>query len=192
MPHILILNGSPSAESRTGRLLDYFAEQLSLDGWSVNRIALRTLPAEALLSADLDAPPLASARLAVEEADAIVVATPVYKGAYTGLLKAFIDVLPHRALVDKSVLPIASGGTLAHYGVIDHTLKPLLAALGATYTLPGIFVLDADLKSTQGVHGFHAEIVDRLENARLALRRLHRLDTDAVPEADTHLHQYGS
>lgn len=192
MPHILILNGSPSAESRTGRLLDHFAEQLSLDGWSVNQIALRTLPAQALLSADFDALPLVSARLAVEEADAIVVATPVYKGAYTGLLKAFIDTLPHRALVDKSVLPIASGGTLAHYGVIDHALKPILAALGATYTLPGIFVLDSDLKTPQGVHGFNAEIVDRLDNARLALRRLHRLAADAVPETDAPLRQYGS
>ncbi len=192
MNNILILNGSPSAESRTGRLLDHFAEQLSLDGWRVNQIALRTLPAQALLSADFDALPLVSARLAVEEADAIVVATPVYKGAYTGLLKAFIDVLPHRALVDKSVLPIASGGTLAHYGVIDHALKPILAALGATYTLPGIFVLDSDLKTPQGVYGFNAEIVDRLENARLALRRLHRLAADAVSETDAPLRQYGS
>jgi FMN reductase len=192
MPHILILNGSPSAESRTARLLDHFAGQLSLDGWSVNQIALRTLPAQALLAGDFDAIPLVSARLAVEEADAIVVATPVYKGAYTGLLKAFIDVLPHRALVDKSVLPIASGGTLAHYGVIDHALKPILAALGATYTLPGIFVLDTDLKTPQGVHGFNAEIVDRLESARLALRRLHRLAANPVPETDTSLRRYGS
>lgn len=192
MSNILILNGSPSAESRTGRLLDHFAEQLSLDGWSVNQIALRTLPAQALLSADFDALPLVSARLAVEEADAVVVATPVYKGAYTGLLKAFIDVLPHRALVNKSVLPIASGGTLAHYGVIDHALKPILAALGATYTLPGIFVLDSDLKTLQGVHGFNAEIVDRLQNARLALRRLHRLAANPVPETDIALRQYGS
>ena len=120
------------------------------------------------------------------------VRTPVYKGAYTGLLKAFIDTLPHRALVDKSVLPIASGGTLAHYGVIDHALKPILAALGATYTLPGIFVLDSDLKTPQGVHGFNAEIVDRLANARLALSRLHRLAADAVTEADAPLRQYGS
>lgn len=47
------------------------------------------------------------------------------------------------------MLPIASGGTLAHYGVIDHALKPVLAALGATYTLPGLFVLDTDLKSAE-------------------------------------------
>lgn len=192
MPRILLLNGSPSAHSHTGRLLDYFAEQLCLDNWSVNQLALRTLPAQALLSAELDALPLVSARRAVEEADAIVVATPVYKGAYTGLLKAFIDTLPHRALVDKSVLPIASGGTLAHYGVIDHSLKPILAALGATYSLPGIFVLESDLKTPQGVHGFNPEIVSRLQNARLALRHLHRLAEYAVPETDTRLLQYGS
>jgi len=42
------------------------------------------------------------------------------------------------------------------------------------------------------VHGFNAEIVERLNNARLALRRLHRLAADAVPETDTHLLQYES
>jgi FMN reductase len=65
MPHILILNGSPSAKSRTGRLLDHWAEQPSLDGWSVKQNALRTLLAQALLSADFNELPLVSARLAV-------------------------------------------------------------------------------------------------------------------------------
>lgn len=130
MPHILILNGSPSAKSRTGRLLDHWAEQPSLDGWSVKQNALRTLPAQALLSADFNELPLVSARLAVEEADASMAAIPVYKGAYTGLLKAFIDVLHHLARVDKSVLPIANGGTLAHYGVIGYALQPIDSFFG--------------------------------------------------------------
>lgn len=195
MSRLLILNGSPSLSSRTARLLNHFAVQLTTDGWAVDQLALRTLPAEALLSADMESPALLSARHVVEQADALVVATPVYKGAYTGLLKAFLDVLPHRALIDKSVLPIASGGTLAHYGVIDHALKPVLAALGATYTLPGIFVLDSDLKTLQGIYGFNAEIIDRLENARRALRHLHRPAVERVPgsqEPDLLLRQYGS
>lgn len=187
MSQILIINGSPSAESRTGQLLNYFAELLSGDGWDVNQLPLRTLPADPLLSADYDSLRLASARRAVAEADAIVVATPLYKAAYTALLKAFLDILPQQALADKSVLPIASGVTLAHYGVIDYALKPVLSALGATYTLPGIFVLDADLKSAQGGAGFNPEILSRLESARVTLNRLHRIDAAAAP-----LRHYGS
>lgn len=187
MSRILIINGSPSATSRTGQLLSYFARQLADDGWQVSELALRTLPAEALLSANFNAQPLAAAQREVAEADAIVVATPVYKAAYTALLKAFLDVLPQQALADKSVLPVASGGTLSHYGVIDYALKPVLSALGATYTLPGFFVLDADLKSVQGGAGFNPEILSRLENSRIALNHLHRVNAAAVP-----LHHYGS
>ena len=64
----------------------------------------------------------------------------INKRTYTGLLIAFIDVLPQRALVDKSVLPIASGGTLAHHGVIAHALRRILAALGAISTCPPAFI----------------------------------------------------
>ncbi|HPB89997.1 MAG TPA: NADPH-dependent FMN reductase [Rugosibacter sp.] len=187
MSRILIINGSPSATSRTGQLLSHFAGQLAEDGWQVSELALRTLPAEALLSADFNALPLTAAARDVAQADAIVVATPVYKAAYTALLKAFLDVLPQQALADKSVLPIASGGTLAHYGVIDYALKPVLSALGATYTLPGFFVLDADLKTAQGGAGFNPEILSRLESSRVALNHLHRIDAAAV-----HLRHYGS
>lgn len=192
MPTLVLINGSPSAQSRTGRLLDHFAAELARDGWTVDQLTLRELPAAALLGADFASPDLIAARDRVEAADALVVATPVYKGAYTGLLKAFIDVLPQRALTDKSVLPIASGGTLAHYGVIDHALKPILAALGATYTLPGLFVLDADLKTSEAGGGFSAEILLRLESARLALGRLHGLTARPAIDADLPLRQYGS
>jgi FMN reductase len=192
MPTLVLINGSPSAQSRTGRLLDHFAAELARDGWTVDQLTLRELPAAALLGADFASPDLIAARDRVEAADALVVATPVYKGAYTGLLKAFIDVLPQRALTDKTVLPIASGGTLAHYGVIDHALKPILAALGATYTLPGLFVLDTDLKTSEVGGGFSAEILLRLESARLALGRLHGLNARPAIDADLPLRQYGS
>jgi len=195
MAHLLIINGSPSSESRTGRLLDHFASELAADDWVVDQLALSTIPAEALLSAKVEAPAILSAQRAIEQADALVIATPVYKGAYTGLLKAFLDVLPHRALVDKSVLPIATGATLAHSGVIDYALRPVLSALGATFSLPGLFVLDADLKAVQGTHGFNAEIIDSLETSRRALRHVHQTalaHSSDAPDTDVPLRQYGN
>ena len=38
--------------------------------------------------------------LAVEQADVLVVATPVYRGSYTGLFKHFFDFIDQDALVD--------------------------------------------------------------------------------------------
>ncbi len=69
----------------------------------------------------------------------VVVATPVYKAAYTGLLKAFLDVLPRQTLLDKTVFPIAPGGSLAHLLTIDFAFKPVLSALGAQHVLNGLY-----------------------------------------------------
>ncbi len=63
---------------------------------------------------------------------AVVVATPIYKAAYTGGLKALFDILPQSALRGKTVLPLATGGSPAHLLAIDYALKPVLSALGAS------------------------------------------------------------
>jgi NAD(P)H-dependent FMN reductase len=48
---------------------------------------------------------------AVEQADVLVVATPVFRGAYTGLFKHFFDFVHQDALIDKPVLLAATGGS---------------------------------------------------------------------------------
>jgi FMN reductase len=74
------------------------------------------------------------------------VATPVYKAAYTGALKALLDILPPQALRNKTVLPIATGGSPAHLLVLDYALKPVLGALGASDILQGVYVTDGQLQ----------------------------------------------
>ncbi|RYF49621.1 MAG: FMN reductase [Cytophagaceae bacterium] len=66
---------------------------------------------------------------AVEQADVLVVATPVFRGAYTGLFKHFFDLIHQDALIDKPVLLAATGGSERHALVIDHQLRPLFSFL---------------------------------------------------------------
>jgi SsuE family FMN reductase len=73
----------------------------------------------------------------IEAAAALIVSTPIYKAAYTGALKALLDILPPAALDGKVVLPIATGGSFAHLLAIEYALKPVLSALGATDLLQG-------------------------------------------------------
>ncbi|WP_204272820.1 NAD(P)H-dependent oxidoreductase, partial [Escherichia coli] len=80
---------------------------------------------------DVREPAIAAAVLAVEQADLVVVSTPIYKAAYSGLLKVFLDLLPPDALRGKLVLPLATGGSPAHVLALDYALKPVLSALGA-------------------------------------------------------------
>lgn len=81
---------------------------------------------------------------AVEQADIVVVATPVYRGSYTGLFKHFFDFIHQDALVDKPVLLAATGGSERHALMIDHQLRPLFSFFQAR-TLPlGVYATDKD------------------------------------------------
>jgi FMN reductase len=146
---ILIISGSPSAGSRTLLLAKEVGRRLAHEGFSVDFINVRELPPEDLLFARVDNPVIKDAVARVEAAQAVVVATPVYKAAYSGALKTFLDLLPQFALVGKTVLPIASGGTIAHVLAIDYALRPVLASLGARHIVNGYFFLDKQLEKLE-------------------------------------------
>jgi FMN reductase len=145
MPVILAVSGSPSATSRTALAVDRVLTELPGFVHTTEHVAVRDLPAADLLAARRDTPALWAATDAVAQADGIVIATPIYKAAYTGLLKAFLDLLPENALAGKAVLPLATGGTVGHLLAVDYALRPVLVALGASHVTPARFLLDADL-----------------------------------------------
>ncbi|MNS88979.1 NAD(P)H-dependent FAD/FMN reductase [compost metagenome] len=102
---------------------------------------------------------------AVEQADILVVATPVYRGSYTGLFKHFFDFIDQDALVDKPVLLAATGGSERHALMIDHQLRPLFSFFQAR-TLPlGVYATDKDFT--------HYRLQDEalIQRATLAVQR---------------------
>lgn len=81
---------------------------------------------------------------AVEQADILIVSTPVYRGSYTGLFKHFFDFVDQNALIDTPVLLAATGGSERHALMIDHQLRPLFSFFQAR-TLPlGVYATDKD------------------------------------------------
>lgn len=102
---------------------------------------------------------------AVEQADVLVVATPVYRGSYTGLFKHFFDFIDQDALVDTPILLAATGGSERHALVIDHQLRPLFSFFQAR-TLPlGVYATDRDFAEGR----VHNEAL--VQRARLAVQR---------------------
>lgn len=102
---------------------------------------------------------------AVEQADILVVATPVYRGSYTGLFKHFFDFIDQDALTDKPILLAATGGSERHALVIDHQLRPLFSFFQAR-TLPlGVYATDNDFTD----HRLHDGALTR--RAALAVER---------------------
>lgn len=95
------------------------------------------------------------------QADALIVASPVYKGSYSGLFKHFIDLLDQGALADKPVLLAATGGGHRHALVIEHQLRPVFGFFEA-HTLPtGVYAAASDFDGE--VPG--ADLTQRLDRA---------------------------
>lgn len=81
---------------------------------------------------------------AIEGADFIVAATPVYRASFTGLFKHLLDFVDHNALIDVPVLLAATGGSDRHALIIDHQLRPLFSFF-QSLTLPiGVYASEAD------------------------------------------------
>jgi FMN reductase len=163
---VLSLSGSPSQRSRSAWLLDWALKQLQPHSRSIRTLSLRDLPAAPLLAADTRHAVIAEAMAAVAQADVVLVGTPIYKAAYSGLLKTFLDLLPQDALRGKTVLPLATGGSPAHLLAIDYALRPVLHALGARQLLDGVFVTDSQMPAHE-VLGYLPDeaVIERLSRA---------------------------
>lgn len=182
MPNIVAIAGSPSHPSRSYAVLEYANQILDAERISSNLISVRDVNAEALLFAQFDHPDIKNIAALVEQADALIISTPVYKAAYTGVLKALLDLLPQTAFAGKPILPIATGGTIAHLLSIDYAFKPLLSALGARNILAGVYIVDSQLpKLDNGTYQFvDEEIEQRLRNS---VHELIALVRSSVPVA---------
>jgi len=163
MANIIAIAGSPSHPSRTSVVVDYAKTILISEGLHLDVIKVRDLPAEDLVLAKFDSPAIQHAKALVEQASAVIIATPIYKASYTGVLKAFLDLLSPGALSGKVILPIATGGTLAHLLAIDYALKPVIAALGARYVLGGVYLSWPQIQVNDASVHLDGEIEQRLK-----------------------------
>lgn len=95
-------------------------------------------------------------------ADALVIATPIYKASYPGLFKHLIDLVDPAALRDKPVLLAATGGGEKHALAVEHQLRPLFAFFEAQSLATAVHASDKDF--AEGVLT-GAATLDRLARA---------------------------
>jgi FMN reductase len=169
MSYVVSISGSPSVQSRSTHLLSVAESALRVHDLSVRRINVRDLPPAALMHADFAHPAIREALELIEHAQAVVISTPLYKASYSGLLKTLLDLLPQSGLAGKIVLPIATGGSLAHLLALDYALKPVLSSLGARHHLPNVFASDADVPRGDTGYSLLPEISQRIHESADAL-----------------------
>lgn len=172
---VITLAGSPRFPSRSSALLEYARKQLRKLDIEVYHWHLQNFNPEDLLYARFDSPALQTLTEQLATADGIIIATPVYKASFSGGLKTLLDLLPERALDNKVVLPLASGGTIAHMLAVDYALKPVLNALKAQEILHGVFADDSQVTDYQHKPQFTADLKQRLDDSlHLFLQALQR------------------
>ena len=158
---------SPSRASKSRRLAEHALCTAGASGLVPRLIDLGELPAEALLGRVKD-PAVDDALAATAQAALVIVATPVYRASYSGLLKVFFDLFWPEALAGVVAIPIATGASPAHQLVLDHGLRPLLASVGALVVSHGVYATDAQL-GPDGTAGAVAEHIDRVVAGGVAL-----------------------
>jgi len=160
LPAAIAISGSPSRESKSRRLLAHGTDRLSSHGVRTQILDLCVLPADDLLGRSRS-PAITRALDSVAGAQLILVATPVYRASYSGLLKSFFDLLPQDALAGKTAILIATGGSPAHSLVVDYALRPLVASVGGLSVATGIYGTDAQF----GANGPDAKLLASVDRA---------------------------
>ena len=154
---VVALSGNPRKGSRTLLVARTLAEQLAaragLTG-PVTEVELADV-AQQLFAAE--APDAERAAATVAGAVVVVVATPVYKASYTGLLKAFVDRYPGGGLKGTLVVPVTVSASPAHAFVAEHLLRPLLVERGATAPTRPFAVTESQLGDLDDLAGRWAD-----------------------------------
>jgi FMN reductase len=136
---VAVVVGNPKAASRTLASATFLARELA--GTEPDLVVdLATLGADLL---DWASPDVAELVAQVGKADLVVVASPTYKGAYTGLLKLFLDRFAGQTGLTGLAVPLMLGGSHAHALAPELTLRPVLTELGATVPGRGLYVVDS-------------------------------------------------
>lgn len=141
-----VVVGNPKANSRTRTVGEAVARRVlaaaGADGVEPHVVELAGLGpslfdwSAAPVRAEVDR--LSASRLAV-------IATPVYKATYTGLLKSFLDWFGQTGLDGVTAVPVMVGAASQHALAVELHLRPLLVEIGATVPSRGLFVLESEL-----------------------------------------------
>lgn len=162
---VVTINGSPTKPSRTGILIDAVADAVAA------RIPTRR---EAIAMSD-DAHefmcgltrPEVTARgekllQMTEQADLLILGTPVYRATYTGVFKHFFDMVDRDAMRDRKAVLCATGGTPLHGLMLEHQMRPLMGFFSMQTITTGLFGLADDFADGRVVS---ADLNKRIQRA---------------------------
>jgi FMN reductase len=162
-----VVVGNPKRDSRTRAAAELVAEAFS--GRPADHVVEVVDLGPALLEWGDEG--ISAAVDLVARSDLAVIASPTYKATYTGLLKTFLDKFAGgTGMRGVVVVPLMVGGAWNHALAPELTLKPVLAELGATTALPGLFLVESQFEADGRIDEYAqrwAGVVASLTDGRL-------------------------
>lgn len=155
---IVVLSGNPRPGSRTVRLATALADQLSrhLHRPVTHVVDLADYGHSLLIP---DAEEVARAVATVRAARLLVVATPTYKGTYTGVLKVFADRLPPGGLAGITATTVVTSAAPGAAEVATAHLRTLLGELGAAVAAGGLNAHESQLDDPDTLAAAHVGLI---------------------------------
>lgn len=145
MTRIAVVTGNPKPASRTHSVALAVADALAKELPGAETHLVIDLAAYAPRLFDWSDEELTALTAQVAAADIAVFASPTYKAAYTGLLKAFLDRYGNNGLAGVAAVPVMTGGWPGHLLAVEVHLRPVLVELGATVPSRGLYVTEPEL-----------------------------------------------
>ncbi|GAA3558946.1 NAD(P)H-dependent oxidoreductase [Microlunatus spumicola] len=166
---VVAVSGNPRPGSRTLLVARTLAGALAkrLGSGEVTALDLAEVAPELFAEEAPDADRFARV---LADAAVAVVATPVYKASYTGLLKTFLDRYPTGGLRGVLAVPVVVSASPAHSFVAEHLLRPLLVELGASAPTRPFAVTESRLGDLDELAAAWADEAAPVVAAQLAAR----------------------
>ena len=166
--NLLTVVGNPKVGSRTLDVALEISRQLAAwlesEGRVVNAAAIDIAAISSGLF-DWEDEAANGAMAQVKEVDLLIVASPVFKATFTGLLKSFLDRAPMEGLDGTVAVPVMVGAAPNHALAVDAYLRPLLVEIGASCPTRALYVTESQLPEAG------TRVADWLEAAKPVLSR---------------------
>jgi len=147
-PAVVVVVGNPKANSRTRAVAERVAAAAAaaagIEGAAQSTAVIELADLGPQLF-DWSSAAVKTATSTLSGSSLAIIATPVYKATYTGLLKSFLDWFGQTGLSGVTAIPVMVGASPTHALAVEVHLRPLLVEIGASVPTRGLFVMEQEL-----------------------------------------------
>ncbi|MCY1139519.1 NAD(P)H-dependent oxidoreductase [Actinoplanes sp. Pm04-4] len=160
MPDVVVISGHPTPASRTLQLATALGQRIARSRGNETFVTVDVAElGPGLLTPDDGA--TGAALMEVQDAALLIVATPTYRGTFSGALKVLLDQLPANALAGVLAVPVVTAEVQSQAETAEAFLARLLRELGAD-------VVDFGLTATGPELADPATVADQYTAALIA------------------------